>query len=191
MTALFNGKAVIVVDNGKPRTLSVGQSTPEGVKLVSATSEAAVIEYAGRRETLLLGQGTRAVAAGREGGSGQVTLRASGGGHFFTTGQINGSTVRFMVDTGASSIAMSGNEARRLGVNYLKGTPMRAVTAAGEVRAYRVRLDTVTVGDITLHNVDAAVLEGAYPVDTLLGMTFLNRVQMRRDGDTLTLIRRY
>ena len=191
VTALFSGKAVIVVDNGRPRTVSVGQSTPEGVKLVSASSESAVIEFEGKRQTLLLGQGTRVGSAPGDSSSAQVTLRAGSGGHFFAQGQINGIGVRLMVDTGASSIAMSSNEARRLGINYLSSPVMGAVTASGSVKAWRVKLDTVTVGSITLNNVDAAVIDGAYPSEILLGMTFLNRVQMTRDGDTLTLTRRY
>jgi aspartyl protease family protein len=86
---------------------------------------------------------------------------------------------------------MSSNEARRLGINYLSSPVMGAITAGGTIKAYRVKLDTVSVGSITLNNVDAAVLDGPYPGEILLGMTFLNRVQMTRDGDTLTLTRRY
>jgi aspartyl protease family protein len=191
VTALFNGKAMLVIDNGKPRMLSVGQVTSEGVKLLSANSESAVIEFAGKRETLLLGQGTRVASAAPQGGSGQVTLRAGRNGHFFATGLINGSTVRFIVDTGASTIALSTAEARRLGINYLSGLPTIGHTANGQVRGYRVKLDTVTLGDITLHNLDADILDGAGPPETLLGMSFLSRVQMMRDGDTLTLVRRF
>jgi aspartyl protease family protein len=191
VTALFSGKAVIVVDNGKPRTMSVGQSTPEGVKLLSANSESAVIEYGGKRQTLLLGQGTRVGSAAPDGGSGQVTLTADSRGHFFANGWINGSTVRFMVDTGASTIALSSDEARRLGINYLSGPRGFAQTANGRIPVYGVKLDTVRVGDITLNNVDAIVAEGGGLNIALLGMSFLNRMQMKRDGDTLTLLRRY
>lgn len=182
---------MLVIDNGKPRMLSTGQITPEGVKLISASSESAVIEFAGKRQTLLLGQGTRVTSAPQQGASSQVTLRAGRNGHFFASGLINGSTVRFIVDTGASTIALSTSEARRLGINYLSGQTMIGHTANGQVRAYRVKLDTVTLGDITLHNVDADVLDGDGPPETLLGMSFLSRVQMMRDGDTLTLVRRY
>jgi aspartyl protease family protein len=191
VTALFSGKAVVVIDNGRPRTLSVGQSTPEGVKLLSANSESAVIEYAGKRQTLLLGQGTRVGSSAPDGGSGQVTLSADSRGHFFANGWINGSAVRFMVDTGASTIALSSDEARRLGVNYLVGSRGFAQTANGRIPIYAVKLDTVRVGDITLNNVDAIVSEGGGLNVALLGMSFLNRMQMKRDGDTLTLLRRY
>lgn len=192
VTALFNGKAVIVVDSGRPRTLSAGDTTPDGVKLISANSEAAVIEYAGKRQTLTLGQGTRLGAgAPASNSSGQVILSVGAGGHFWAQGAINGVGVRFLVDTGASSIALSGETAKRLGVNYPAGARVAVRTASAATTGYRVTLDAVRVGDITLNNVDALVLEGRYPEETLLGMSFLSRTQMKRDGDTLTLVRRY
>ena len=191
VTALFNGKAVLVIDGGKPRTLSAGQVSPEGVRLVSATSEAAVIELNGQRQTLTIGAGMRVGGAAAASGAGQVTLTADARGHFSAIGAINGVTVRFMVDTGATSVALSSVEARRLGVNYLAGTQVAVNTAAARLPAYRVQLDTVRVGDITLNNVEGLVLEGNYPQEALLGMSFLNRIQMSREGDRLTLIRRY
>ena len=192
VSALFNGKAVVVIDGGKPRTLSVGQVTPEGVKLLSASSESAVFEFNGQRQTLTTGQGTRIGAAAPSGGAGQTTLIADSRGHFITTGSVNGVSVQFMVDTGASSIAMSVAEARRLGINYLAGQRGHASTANGVVPMYRVKLDNVRVGEITLNNVDGVVLEGAgLGSYSLLGMSFLNRTQMNRDGDRLTLTRRF
>ena len=191
VSALFNGKAVIAVDGGKPRTLNVGQVTPEGVKLVSATSEAAVIEFGGRRETLSTGSGMRVGAAPSTASSGQAVLKADGRGHFYANGLINGSSVRFLIDTGATTIAFSTAEARRLGIDYRGGTRSIGRTANGTVTSYGVKLDTVRIGDITLQNVDAHVLEGMGPSDVLLGMSFLNRTQMQRDGDTLVLVKRF
>lgn len=191
VTALFSGKAVLVVDGGKPRTLTVGETTPEGVRLLSASSESAVIEYSGQRQTLLLGQGTRVGSSASASGPGQVTLTADSRGHFVTIGAINGISVRFLVDTGSTSVALSTSEAKRLGVNYLSGVRGYSSTANGVIPIYRVKLDNVRVGDITLNNVDASVLEGAGLDIALLGMSFLNRMQMKRDGDTLTLVRRY
>jgi aspartyl protease family protein len=191
VNALFNGKAMLVVDGGKPRIVSVGQSTPEGVKLISASSEAAVIEYKGQKQSLSLGQGTRIAVAAQPSRSGRVVLTAERGGHFFADGWINGNGVRFLVDTGATTIALSTSEARRLGLNYQAGRRGMARTASGTVMTYGVKLATVRIGDITLHNVDAAVVEGAGPSHALLGMSFLNRTQMNRDGERLTLIRRY
>lgn len=190
MNALFGGKAVLVVDGGKPRMLTVGETTPEGVKLLSASSEAAVIEFKGQRQTLSVGQGTRVGAAPTASSSGRTTILADSRGHFITTGQINGISVRFLVDTGATSVSLSGAEAKSLGINYRSGTRGVARTANGSIPVYLIRLDNVRVGDITLNNVEASVSEGPGHI-ALLGMSFLNRTQMNRDGDRLTLVRRF
>ena len=190
VSALFSGKAVLVIDGGKPRTLSVGQSTPEGVKLVSANSESAIVEFEGKRQTLAVGQGTRVASAPTASSSGRTTIVADSRGHFYTTGQINGMSVRLLVDTGASTLSLSSVDARSLGIDYRGGKRMTANTANGPIPVYLVRLDNVRVGDITLNNVEASVSEGPHHV-ALLGMSFLNRTQMNRDGDTLTLVRRY
>jgi len=193
IVGLFSGKAVIVFDDGKPRTLSVGQTSPEGVKLLAADSSAAVIEYQGRQQTLPLASGWRisgsSLAASSSASS--VTLTADTQGHYQTLGQINGGTVQFLVDTGATSVALPSTEARRLGINYLNGERGYTQTANGRALAYKIKLDTVKVGDITLHAVDAVVLEGDGLRVALLGMSFLNRTDMKRDGQALTLIRRY
>ena len=187
---LFNGKAVLVINGGKPRTVGVGQTTPEGIKLLSASSESAVVEYSGQRHTLNMGHATR-IGATATSSFGQVTLTADSRGHFVTTGTINGTSVRFLVDTGASSVALSVNEARRLGINYLAGNPGQVTTANGTAMAYKLKLDNVRVGEITLNNVDCVVVDGLGLNIALLGMSFLNRTRMQRDGDTLTLVRRY
>ncbi len=193
VVGLFSGRAVIVVDGGKPRTLSAGQSTPEGVKLISADSKAAVIEYQGRRQTMAPGSGARyGSGSGSTSGAGSsVTLTADARGHYQTLGQINGNTVQFLVDTGATSIAISSGQARQLGINYLSGQRGYTETANGRAAAYRITLDTVKVGDITLHAVEAVVLEGNGLKTALLGMSFLNRTDMKRDSQSLTLTRRY
>ena len=187
---LFRGKAVVVVNGGKPRTLSAGDATPEGVKLVSVDTEQAVLEIDGKRRSLGMGQSI-SVAAPSTGGRAQATLAADARGHFLTTGQINGQSVQFLVDTGASMISMNASEARRLGVNYLKGERGYASTANGPAAVYKVRLDSVRVGDISITDVEALVHDGnALPL-VLLGMSFLNRLEMRRDGPTMTLIKRF
>jgi aspartyl protease family protein len=105
---------------------------------------------------------------------------------------VNGITMRFMVDTGASMVALSKEDATRAGVNHMEGTRRRVQTANGTMLVYQLKLASVRVGDITLNDVDAVVVaeEGRLPV-SLLGMSFLNRMEMKRDGDTLTLIRRF
>lgn len=194
VTALFGGKAQISVDGGKPRMLSTGQTSPEGVKLISADSRAAVIEFQGKRQSLALGSGYKvtgvSVAAESAPGA-SVTLTADTQGHYQTLGQVNGGTVQFLVDTGATSIALPSADARRLGINYLSGERGYTQTANGRAAAYKIKLDTVKVGNITLYAVDAVVLEGDGLKTALLGMSFLNRTEMKRDGQALTLIRRY
>ncbi len=99
--------------------------------------------------------------------------------------------MRFLVDTGATSIALSAADARRLGIDYLSGQPGLMSTANGTAAAYRVRLDSVRVGDIVANNVEGAVLEGSQMPVALLGMSFLNRMEMKREGQFMVLIRRY
>jgi aspartyl protease family protein len=187
---LFPGKAVVMVNGGKPRTLKTGDATPEGVKLISVETEAAVLEVDGKRRTLGMGQSI-SIAVDAINGRSQAILSADSRGHFMTTGQINGQSVQFLVDTGASMISISATDARRMGVNYLKGERGFATTANGVATVYKVRLDTVRVGDISLAGVDALILEGNSLPVVLLGMSFLNRVEMRRDGQTMTLIKRF
>ena len=196
VAALFTGKAVLVINGGAPRTVSVGQSTPEGIRLISADSSSAVIELQGKRQTLTLGSSGRFAGGGgggsaSAGGSGSVTLAPDARGHYMTLGQINGGTVQFLVDTGATAIAIPSADARRLGINYLNGQRGYTETANGRATAYRITLDTVTVGGITLHSVEAVVLEGNGLNVALLGMTFLSRTDMRREGQSMTLVKRF
>jgi aspartyl protease family protein len=190
VAALFTGKAVLVINGGAPRTVSVGQTTPEGIRLISADSSSAVIELQGKRQTLTLGSSGR-FAGGGGSASGSVTLAPDARGHYMTLGQINGGTVQFLVDTGATAIAIPSADARRLGINYLNGQRGYTETANGRATAYRITLDTVTVGGITLHSVEAVVLEGNGLNVALLGMTFLSRTEMKRDGQSMTLVKRF
>lgn len=189
VVGLFSGKAILSINGGKPKTYSVGQVASDGIKVLSADSSKVVLEVDGKRRELGMGQGI-AIAGG--GSSAQTaTLYANNAGHFLGEGYINGSPMKFLVDTGASSIALSGSEARRLGLSYLNGDTGYASTAAGVVKAYRVSLNTVKIGGIIMHQVEAMVLEGDSPPVVLLGMSVLNRVQMERDGMVMTLTKKY
>jgi aspartyl protease family protein len=188
---LTAGKAVVRIDGGKAQTLAVGQVSPEGVKLLAATSEAATFESDGKRQTLAAGQGMAVATTAPPSRGNSVTLSADSNGHFITTGAINGVNLRFLVDTGATTVVLSGADARRAGINYLAGTRAMTQTANGVIPAYAVKLDTLRVGDISSNNVDALVVEGEKLPIALLGMSFLNRMEMKRDGQTMTLIRRY
>jgi aspartyl protease family protein len=187
VVGLFPGKAVVVIDRSAPRTISVGQRTPEGVTLVSVSSETAVFDIDGQKRTLRMGQhhaGAVSPAADR------VVLAAGEGGHFIASGQINGGAIRMLVDTGATVIALPAADARRLGISYLNAPRGTVQTANGPAQAYKVKLDTVTVGSLAINNVDAMVLESGLPMP-LLGMSFLARTNMQREGDTLTLVKRF
>ena len=186
---LFPGKAVITVNRGSPRTLSAGETTSEGVKLLSSDSKGAVLEIDGKRQTLEMGQHFASAAA--SGARQTVTLPADERGHFMVNGAINGGYVRFMVDTGATMVSFSSADAQRLGVDYRKGQRGYSVLADGrQVPVYRVLLDSVTVGDVTLFGVEASIHEGSGG-QALLGNSFLNRTEMMRDGQSLTLTKRY
>lgn len=186
---LFPGKAVVVIDRGTPRTLSAGQRTAEGVLLVAADSRSATLEIDGKRQVLELGQHVESAAL--TGALQSVTLASDGNGHFTTEGQVNGARVRFLVDTGATLVTLPASEATRLGIDYRKGQQAVSQTANGRVLVYRVRLDSVAVGPMTLMAVDAVVHDSPGLDISLLGMSFLNRTEMRREGANLTLTKRY
>ena len=180
--------AVIAVDGGEPRTLRAGQ-TRFGITLHSVEGGRAIIEYEGKKRLLALGQHHRSGAAPAAGRS-MVTLAADSRGHFVADGQINGGSVRFLVDTGASGVALPAAEARRLGIDYRKGARGQSNTAGGVVPVFRINLDRVRVGAIELTNVEGVVIEQGLDI-ALLGMTFLSRVDMKQDGQTMTLVRRF
>ena len=185
---LFPGKAVVVIDRGAPRTLKQGD-TVGTVKLLSADSKGAVFEIDGKRETLEMGQFFESAAQTGERTS--VTLAPDSRGHFVTDGQINGAHVRFLVDTGATMVSIPASEARRLGIDYTRGRRGFSNTANGAAPVYQVTLDSVSVGGVTLFNVEGLVHDGPGLSVTLLGMTFLSRMEMKREGENLTLVKRY
>lgn len=186
---LFPGKAVVVINGGAPRTISVGNRTPEGVLLVSADSKSATLEIDGKRETLEMGQ--HAENAAQTGARSSVTLATDARGHFITAGRVNGGEVRFMVDTGATMVSLPFADAKRLGIDLSKARRATSMTANGPVAVYRVKLDTVQVGDLVLTNVDGIVHAGDALDIALLGMSFLNRTEMRHEGANLMLIKRF
>lgn len=188
LVGVFPGKAVLVIDGGAPRTLSVGQSSGS-VKLVAVDGNAAVLDVGGKRQRILVGESPVSLS-GDAGGNSQVVLSADSQGHFLADGAINGASVRFLVDTGASSVSMGPSVATKAGINYLKGRPGLSSTANGVVQTWQVRLESVTIGGITLRNVEGTVMPQDMPV-VLLGMSVLNRMEMRRDGASMVLKRRY
>lgn len=181
--------ALLVID-GKPRHVAVG-ATVAGVRLVGVSANDAVVEVQGKRVTLHLG-GAQVNLGGKpsEGSGAQIVLTAESGGHFFTGGTINGTTVRFVVDTGATSVTLSEAEASRIGLAYKSGQRGYTHTANGPVPTYRVSLSSLRIGDVQVYDVEAVVLPA--PMNyVLLGNSFLNRFQMKRENDRMTLDRRY
>ena len=192
LIGIFGSKATLMVDGGRPRTLAAGESTTDGIRLLSVGSDSVVVEIEGRRQTLHMGN--QRIAAARGDSSAQrAILTGDAKGHFLTTVVVNGVSMQFLVDTGATSVTLSADDARRANIRYSPADRSMMQTANGLVAAYRVKLDTVKLGDITLNNVDGTVLEGNALGGRfgLLGMSFLSRTDMRREGETLTLIKRF
>lgn len=190
VVGLFSGKAMVSINGGKHRVMAAGETSPEGVKLISADSATAVLEIDGKRQTLGMGKSASIPSTNGGGGNQSAVLTADIRGHFVTTGSINGTSARMVVDTGASMVSMGKDEAKRLGISYLNGERGAVSTANGVVPAYRVTLDTVRVGNLTLHQVEGLVQESSMPY-VLLGMSFLKRLEIKQDGTNMTLLKKY
>jgi aspartyl protease family protein len=188
VVGLFPGKALVSIDGGQPRTLNAGQQSPEGVRLVSVSGDSATFDINGKQRRLQIGQAFRA-NRGDDGDT--VVLAPDASGHYVTVGAINGKTARFLVDTGATTVALGTNLANQLGIAYRSGRPEKFGTANGTITGYIVRLDSVRIGGLTLTQVDAAVSDGMNKWDgVLLGMSFIGRLSMQRDGQTMRLSRK-
>jgi len=185
VVGLFPGAVVLNVD-GQRKLVKVGQTGPAGVLVVSADSRGAVLRVDGVE---------RAYSLGREYSDGfaapsktQLSIAKGVGGHYWVAGSIDGHPLQFLVDTGATSIAMNEGQARRLGIDYrVVGKPMVVGTASGTAKAWRVHLNSVKVGGLEVLGVEAVVLDGDSPSEALLGMSFLNRVRWREEQGVLVL----
>ncbi len=191
MTGGMGSKALLVINGGAPKALAAGD-TFQGVKVISVSGEQAVVEVGGKRQTVRLGEAPVSIGGGGGGSASgtQIVLTAGPGGHFVTQGSINGRATQFMVDTGATSVAMGADEARRMGIKFENGERFYGSTANGVVVGYHISLTSVRIQDVEVYNVDAAVLPQAMP-QILLGNSFLTRFQMKRENDVLTLTKRY
>lgn len=189
VVGLFSHKAVVVID-GQQRVLRVGEEGPQGVRLIQANSESAVLEVDGERITARLdGRVTR---RSRPAERKQVQVYRNQRGLYTTVGAINGLTVPFLVDTGASTVAMNSAQARRLGIDFrVDGEPATVVTASGRTEAWKLKLNSVKVGDLEVKGVDAVVIDGEQPATTLLGMSYLGRLEINNDGQLMTLRLKY
>ena len=191
LSGMLGGKALLIVDGSAPKSVAAGESF-RGVKVISTQGDQAVMEIGGKRHTARVGEAPSSVGGtSNDGaGSGKIVLSAGSGGHFFTQGQINGKTVQLVVDTGATKVAMSISDAQRVGLNNKTGQPVQLSTANGVVPGWHLKLASVRIGDVVVHEVDAIVSSGSMPY-VLLGNSFLARFQMTRSNDQMVLERRY
>jgi aspartyl protease family protein len=190
LSGLLGTKALLVVDGGTPKSVSVGDSHL-GVKVISLQTDQAVVEVAGQRQTLRIGDAPVSSGAAIGGSSnGKIVLSAGSNGHFLSHGQINGRSVQLLVDTGASVVGLSVADAERIGLNYKSGQRVQMGTANGSTIGWMVKLDTVRLGSVDVYNVDAVVSPGSMPF-ILLGNSFLTRFQMTRTNDQMVLEKRY
>jgi len=184
----LGSKALLIVDDASPKVVSPGESVGE-VKLISVSGEQAVVEIGGKQHMLRVGEAPASIGGAPAGGGDTVVLTADSRGHFITQGSINNRPAQFMVDTGASLVALDAAEAKRLGLDYQKGRRVQMSTANGMATGYQIELGEVRIGDVTVYGVSAVVTPVSMPT-ILLGNSFLNRFSMRRDNDQMTLQRR-
>lgn len=190
LAGMLGGKALLIVDGAAPRSVAPGEAY-KGVKVLSTQGDTALLEIRGQRQTLRVGDspaqvGTSSSAAA----SNRLVLSAGSGGHFVTQGQINGQTLQMLVDTGASLVTLSTEQAQRMGLDYRSGQPLQMSTANGRVDGWRVKLASVRVGEVVVYDVDSVVSAGAMPF-VLLGNSFLSRFQMTRTNEQMVLEKRY
>lgn len=190
LTGMMGPRALLVIDGGTPRSAAPGE-TVQGVRVISTEGDVAVVEFAGQRQTLRVGETPVSVGPGGPAANGRrAVLRADSRGHFMAEGRINGQPVSMMVDTGATLVAIGINDAQRLGINPRAGQPTTMGTANGTARGWRLLLRSVRVEDVEVQDVEAVVTEAPMPF-VLLGNSFLNRFRMQRDDTQLLLDRRY
>jgi aspartyl protease family protein len=220
VVGLFPNKALVQIDGGVMQTLSVGQKTRDNIVLLSVTRDAATFDVQGRRMELGMGPSRKpstpivpvvapiasnssypgavnnasptkvASAANHQTAVNYATVPTNDRGHMVADGEVNGMPIRFTVDTGATFITLPVREAIRLAIDYKSGQKVTMETANGEMVGYRLKLDTVRVGELAVYGVDAVITENDSLPIALLGMSFLNRVDMKREGTILTLTKR-
>lgn len=186
LAGVLGSKALLVVDANAPRAVGAGDEY-KGVKVIAVSKDDATIEVKGARRVVRLGEAPVSVGA-RTGGR-RVTLVADSRGHFMNSGTINGQVMQYMVDTGASTVAIGRPDADRMGLKYQSGQPVRVSTANGVAQGWRMKLDSVRVGDIEVFGVEAIITSQPMPY-VLLGNSFLSEFQMTRINDQMVLEKR-
>ncbi|MCL2875583.1 MAG: retroviral-like aspartic protease family protein [Betaproteobacteria bacterium] len=204
LSGIVGDRAVLVVDNGPPQLLATGKSTPDGIRLLSIKDNVAVVEFEGRRQTLRLGE--RVVQRGDAGDAGkagvgtltgaqarkvlargvEIVIESDASGHFLADGEINGRSVHFIIDTGATLVAIGYSTAQELRLDLDDRQMGWAHTAGGVAGTWRVTLKSLKIGGLRFENIDAVVMQANMP-KVLLGMNVLDRMEMRRDGRQMRL----
>lgn len=203
--ALFKNAAMVDF-GGKQKIYRSGQNISAEIKLIKADPHLATFLVSGKQLELgLNSSSTYKITAnessqkqtssdydGNTTGQKSVKILRNNNGMYTTLGFINGISVHFLVDTGASQVAMNERVANLIGLPYkMEGDKISVATAAGIAPAWVTNLRKVRVGDIELQNVQALVVKGAGPNEVLLGMSFLNKLKMENNGQLLTLTKKY
>jgi len=185
--ALFTNKAMLKID-GEQKIVSKGE-TFKGVKLISASGRGAVVSIDGEQQKLGMNQSIQSnfKAVSRK----KSRIYPDSLGMYFVDGRINGHATPFLVDTGATYVTMSSRHAKKIGIDYLKGTRSYSHTATETVPVWQVKLKSITVGSIRLTNIEASIIEGPRPSNVLLGNSFLSRTQLKRKGRVMELLKKY
>ena len=190
VVGLFSNKAVVAINGSAPQTIAAGQ-TKSGVKLISASSDSATFLVEGKQQTLKMGQAASIAGNNAPQNNAPVSLYADQAGHFFGNLSINGASLKYVVDTGATTVALNSGDAKFAKIDYEKGERITMQTANGDVSAYLVKINTLKIGSIILNNVVATVNEGGSPPVVLLGMTALTHMSMKNENSILTLSKKY
>ena len=186
VNAILNNAAVLTI-NGKQQMLSKNALSAEGYKLTRIDVDKVTLLIRGVPLEFKLGA---AITSSKTSASNKrsISIKSDSRGMYFSNGQINSYPVQFLIDTGATSVAINSTLANKIGIDYLaKGVAQKAQTASGIVTAYQLVLNDVSIGDLKLFLVDAMVIEGDFPITPLLGMSFLQRVKFNDDGMLLNL----
>jgi aspartyl protease family protein len=184
LKGLFGKKAALVDVDGKEITLKLGVPKA-GVTLLEVKGKGVILDVQGQRRQFSLSKQT--TGSYKKPATKIVRIASGKGGHYWVTGKVNIHSVDFVVDTGATTISMNASTAKRLGLDYSSGEPIRLSTANGLKDARLVKLNKVTIGQITQYNVKATIAyDDALPF-VLLGNSFLQGVNWRKENGVLIL----
>lgn len=188
VVALFKNKAIFYVD-GIKHVLNVGESTPQGIRLIESSATFAVLDVQGNKQRFELGRDQASPI--KVPVTMQHTVWPNPDGMYITEGQLNGRTMKLMVDTGATYVALNEKQAQQLGIPYLQGQPIPIATASKRETGYLIKLSQLKLGGIRLYDVDAVILPGNFPNVALLGMSFLKSLHITRHGEALVLEKKF